>query len=382
MSSGVYYKVIVSSDGETYDLSSDVDSFTIDEQLTMADKLTLNLNDPYKVLSHALVEGLRIKIDLGTTDDHSIVFSGSVYEVSGDFPQDGTPKLQVIAQDASMAMGLVARDLQRTGSLQRIFTDIAETQEYNSHFDISAKLDIDPAIYIKKRQNGQTDREFLKDLAVQYDYQLYAVPGEELDRVEFVSTISIIKQDPKVELKFRCDVGNRLLSFHVDSKISQVKRPKKYSIYDFTSGKLSDPTTKNIEYVKNIEDRHEEENFTAFEKEFPEKADKLKTFLGSVKNARSNMIDEWNKSNPQPIVTHAWNLASTQQDAPIKGQHQVNTLFYGMMASGMTSGNPNLHAQKMVAILDSGRFSGDWFVTKALHTLNDEGYKTEFECQR
>ena len=110
MSGDLYYSVLVTAGCAQYDLAPDLRAFVIEEDRATPDKLTVELTDPYKVLGHALQPGMEIEVDLGTLDDHSLIFRGRIYKVEGNFQSGSLPTLKIQAYDRSMAMGLRVRN--------------------------------------------------------------------------------------------------------------------------------------------------------------------------------------------------------------------------------------------------------------------------------
>jgi hypothetical protein len=51
-----------------------------------------------------------VEVDLGTTDDHAVVFRGRIHQADADFPQEGVPSLTLHAHDRAMQMGLRPRN--------------------------------------------------------------------------------------------------------------------------------------------------------------------------------------------------------------------------------------------------------------------------------
>ena len=117
MADDLFYKVSVTAPGATYDLSNDLGSLTVEQRASQPAKVTIELNDPFKVFSHALQEGMGMEVDLGRAEDHAVVFQGSIYQVNASFPEAGVPTLTLQAYDGTMAMGIEARTPRRQGQI-------------------------------------------------------------------------------------------------------------------------------------------------------------------------------------------------------------------------------------------------------------------------
>src|SRR5262245_60820420 len=126
--------------GGSYDLSDDISSLSIAQQEGTADLLSIDIEDPYKLLGHALQEGMDIEVELGTDDDHAVVFRGRIYKVDGSFPADATPTIKLQAYDSRMRMGLRERNRPWADvTLSDIVNQIA--QDYFSNIDVVVQGD-------------------------------------------------------------------------------------------------------------------------------------------------------------------------------------------------------------------------------------------------
>ena len=171
-SQDLFYKMSIDAGGAHYDLSADITSFTIEEDSTRPDQLTINLSDPYKVFSHAFQEGMDLEVDLGTADDHSIIFRGRIYKVEGEFPKSGVPRLTLRAHDNSMKMGLRKRNRPwKDLTLQDIVEQITSSYGFAS---VDVQLQGNPNFLGNGiRQQEETDLAFLLRLAQEYGCEMY-----------------------------------------------------------------------------------------------------------------------------------------------------------------------------------------------------------------
>ena len=106
MTQELYYNISVNVTGVSYDLSGDISTLTISEESGKPDQLVIEMSDLYKTFSHALQIGMDLEVDMGTVDDHSLIFKGKIYKVEAELPEDGVGSLRIVAHDGSMAMGL------------------------------------------------------------------------------------------------------------------------------------------------------------------------------------------------------------------------------------------------------------------------------------
>lgn len=377
MAGDLFYRLSVTSSGVAYDASDDLSSMTIEQREGTPDALVAHMADPYKVLSHALQEGMEVEAELGTDDDHATVFRGRIYKVSGSFPAEQTPTIQLSAYDPSMAMGLRARNRPWTDtSLSDIVRTIAA--DYFTQVDID--LLGDPRFTGNGiRQQEETDLAFLRRLAAAYGCILY-VTVEGADCVfHFVAQYAAMKRTPTVTVYYgRSDVEDRLLQFDSAVDASQIELPRVLSGIDYDTGKATETDTAPLQDVGTTDDPFLSENLTALAAADPARAARLEALIGSAAATRTMLTTELGQTVREASAT----FISEDQQAVI-AQNQFSTSLRGMRGSGGTDGIRRMTAQANILIGDvGGRFSGTWFLSQVRHSLDERGYRTEFECRR
>ncbi len=378
MSRDLYYRVSVRAGTASYDLSHDLTGLTIEEDEHKPDQLTVDLSDPYKVLSHALQEGMEVEVDLGYSDDHCIIFRGRIYKVDSDFPQDGLPTIKFSAYDKSMRMGLRKRNRPWTDmALSEIVETIAE--EYFDN-DVSVDLRGDPQFSGNGiRQQDETDLAFLLRLARQYGAEMFVVTDEDTDILHFQSQYSIMKADPEFTLYHgRCGVSGHLISFQAGSNITDIQLPRVFSGIEYESGERTEATTAEIEEIGDAEDPFFDDNLSSFSKKEPERAAQLESLLAEAQAIPDELREELGGEERQPTPGFA-----SQEELDTRAQNQFSTSIHGMRGSGTTPGNQRIRAQANIRIADvGGRFSGIWYLSQVRHIISNQGYLTEIQCQR
>jgi phage protein D len=374
----LYYQVQVTAGGAAYDLSSDLASFTLDEQEGRPDQLTLRVPDPYKVFSHAFQEGMEVMLDLGTTEDHAIVFRGRIHQADADFPQDATPTLTLHAHDRAQQMGLRRRSpppwVDR--KLSEIVAEIAMAHGFKS---ADVRVGGDPLFDGNGiRQQNETDLEFLLRLAADWACQMYVDPADG-DVLRFLSQKNVMSELQQVTLYYgRCGVPDRLLSFQPRSDVADIQLPRVFSGVDYTTGEMIAPASAQEEDEVDTEDAFLDENLAAFREREPERAGLLEGIISAAPDVRTTLLAELGTAHR--VATPAF---TTPENIEARRLNQLSTSALGMRASGSTVGNMRLHAQTAVRLADvGGRFSGTWFLSQVRHVLDAQGYRTEFEARR
>lgn len=374
----LYYRVSIKASGAAFDLSPNVSSLLVEEDQHNPDMLTVNMGDPHKVFSHAFQEGMEVEVDLGTVDDHSIMFRGRIYSVDGDFPQAGVPRLTIRAYDNSMKMGL--RERNRTWQ-DKTLSDIVRGIA-TEHGFVRTQISVlgDPRFEGNGlRQQDETDLAFLRRLAEDYGCEMFVSADDAGDKLHFVSQHTIMTEEPPITLYHgRRDVTHHLLSFQPSSNVNDIRLPRVFVGMNFKDGTPTEPTEARDEQVAETEDRFFDANLADFAQNNPVRARQLRALITAAPTVQKKLREELGSANREVVrgFTTAEMLAE-------RAKNQFSTSIEGMRASGRTHGTKNMHAQSSVGIEDvGGRFSGTWYLSQVRHVLNRQGYFTEFQCQR
>lgn len=374
-----FYCVTITAAGAHYDLSSDLSTLAIEEEGGKPDKLTIELSDPFKVLSHALQEGMEVEVDLGTVQDHSLIFRGQICKVEGSFPQDSVPGLRLLAYDHSIKLGLRKRNRKWTDtSIREIVEQIVSEAPGFGGSDVQLSADLQ-LTGNGMRQQDETDLAFLRRLASRYACELYVTPDLLSDTLHFIARQQIMQNEPEVTLFYgRCGVANSLLSFEASSDVSNIQLPPTFAGIDYATGEPTEVKTAVVKEVGTYDDRFLDENLTAFLAREPLKGMQLQGLLTASPVVQQALRKELGSEARQ--VTTGF---TTAEELNVRAANQFNTSMHGMRASGSTPGHHRIHAQSAITIADvGGRFSGTWYLNQVRHIVNGEGYRTEFQCQR
>ena len=373
----LFYQVTIKAGNAVeYDLSRDLDSFTIEEDAAKADLLTIQLSDPFKVFSHAFQEGMDVDVDLGRADDHSIIFRGRVYKVEASFPEDAVPTLGVKAMDNTMKMGLQKRNRPFADkTLNQIVTEVATP--YFQRLDVT--LNGDPRFTGNGiRQDEETDLGFLRRLAERYACEMYAEADDLGESFRFLARSVVMEADPAVTLYHgRCGVPNRLLAFDASGDVSDIQLPRVFAGINEADGIATEVTETTVEEVGDAEDDALQENLAEFGKRDPLQAERLAGLMAAASAVQEELRQELGTAVRETTPTF-----TTPEELQERRKNQFSTSQLGMRASGSTPGNKDMHAQQSLRILDASRFSGRWFLSQVKHVMNGNGYQTQFECQR
>jgi phage protein D len=379
MADDLFYYVQIKAGSASYDMSRDIRSLTIEETSTEADMLTINLSDPYKVLSHAFQEGMEVEVDLGTVSDHSILFRGRVYAINSDFPLAGVPTLVLRAHDNRMRMGLKPRSRPWWNvTLTELVKKIVQNPDYKFQ-SYEVEVTGDPLFEGNGiRQHNLTDLDFLLKLARENACEMFVESEAPGDKLVFKSESKIMDADPQVTLYYgRCGVPNRLLTFQASGEVRNIRLPRVFSAMSDRLGQTHS-ASEIPPKAPETNDSYFDENLSALAKQDSKKADQLKALISAAPEIQQQLRTELGSVERVSTPTFATNQAL--QDL---AKNQYNLSQLGMRANGSTSGNHRIHAQNSIGIADvGGRFSDKWYLSQVRHILDRQGYRTEFQCQR
>jgi phage protein D len=380
MSDDLFYRVTVNAADASYELSDDIDSFTVEQRGSDPDLLTIQLADPFHVFGMALQEGMEVEVEIGTDSDHSLIFRGRLYHIDASFPSHGVPRLEVKAYDRGMRMGLHKRNRRfQNLTLSALVQQIAAPY-FNGNVQVT--LSGDPTFDAHGiRQQEETDLAFLKRLAEDFGCVIFTDLGESSDgdTFHFIAEQQVMSADPDLSLYYRrSDVDYPLDEFTASIDISRLRLPRVLSGIDYDSGEAIDAPTSDTLGIAPADDPYLDESLTEFRTDDPLKAAQLEVLISAAPTVQLALRDELG-----PVERAATPTFVSRQQLNQIAQNQPSTSLLGMQASGAAPGVKELKARSSVAIANvGGRFSGNWYLSEVRHVLNHDGYFVHFECQR
>ncbi|PCC73776.1 Phage protein D [Nannocystis exedens] len=377
MADTLFYQVLVTSGGASYDLSRDLASFTWEQDDTRPDQLTLLVPDGHKVFSHALQEGMKVELSFGTDVEHAVVFRGRIYGVDMVVPRAGAPELTIRALDRSAEMG--THRVTRRWDEKPLSTVVKDVLAPYAFADPAIEIVPDPDV--KAVQEGTTDLKFLSQLCDEYGCVLYVEQRPSDERVHFVGKAQIVQSEPELQLYHgRCGVPDVLDEFDATVDARRAEIPYVLTGVDRKTGKPLDPITVEPRSPGVVDDPFLAENLAAIAD--PTKRALLQQLIDAAPTAAAELRklrlaeDGVEHDRSKPALT-------TTAELRLKADNWVSTHALGMSATGASAGLPRLRARTLVELLDvGGRFSGRWYVSRVKHSVGLGGYRTEFDCRR
>lgn len=362
-----------------YDLSSDVESFTWEQDDTKPDRLTLVVPDSHKVLSHVLVEGMRIEFAFGTEREHPTVFRGRIYGVDVDCKPGAPQRLTVRAEDRLAELGLKYTRKRSWGEqpLSAVVTQLLEPYKFSK----LPSIDAGGNPLIKETQIDENDLEFLTRLCEYFGCVAYIeqLPDSEVFRL--VGRSILAARDPVLYLSHgRSGVSNSLSEFNGTCDPRRASVGYVFGGFDRNTGKALELLRVRPEWRGATDDPFLKENLAAIAD--PGRRKQLEAMIRATPIAGGELVMLREGEMPEQVDPHI-SKRTTAEELALRRDNWRSVHALGMGASGSCAGTPKLRARTIINIDDvGGRLSGHWYVTEVRHTVDHHGYSTDFSCKR
>jgi len=333
----------------------DVSSVSVTDNANQADSFTFTLRDrcpePGRLFaggkklqwmdSKIFDEGSRVKIDMGYVNNLRPMLLGEITAVSPTFPANGQPTLTV--QGRSLYDRLrhaYIRKPFKSSTDSDIACDIATAMKLNAEVDRTA------AEHLLVSPNSDV-ATFLKQRAERIGYEV--VVKEET--LYFQRPRYLDNPHPALTLEW----GKSLISFS----------PRLSTYNTVTKVTVRSPQTS---------------------------LGRGKVPLVGTATAGDERVKMGTETGPeiarrifgdQNVVIEDHNIASAEEANEVaRSQLETRALNF-ITGRGSCSGNPAIRARMVIELNGLGeRFSGSYYVTSATHTINNSGYRTDFEIKR
>jgi phage protein D/phage baseplate assembly protein gpV len=318
------------------DVANQVLSLKVETDLDLAGSFGIVVRNPDNMLlDSALFDlGKTVEIHLGYGNDLQPAFLGEITSIEPSFPQDGPPVVRVAGYDKSYKM----RRKQPEPTDYKFMNDSIIAARIAVENGLIPIVDPTPGL-IEKITQVESDMAFLKARARKYFFDVYV----EWDRLHF--------QFPRPQTAaYVLEWGHNLSSF---------------------SPRISSAGLAGLQIIRGYNQELAQTIFgIALAADF--NLDNLEERLGS------SAIDLLTSLARRGIRK---NTIENPLDAIVLAKSLLQDILEGMYeGTGMCVGIPDLRAGSFVAIQGVGkRFSGTYRVRKVTHTIDDNGFRTEFE---
>ncbi len=332
-----------------------VQSVTMTESNTMSDSFSFTVRDRHPdpgrfagggqlvwMDSDTFKEENEVKIEIGYRGGAAVSFLGLITAVNPTFPQNGTPTLTVRGQ------GLFKRLLKQSDA--RSFRDKKDSeiaQEIAQLVDLDCKPDPTNVKYPLVTSETGTYADFLRKRAERIGYE-FAVTKKTL---LFQKPGYITKPGPNLTLEWGRDLKSFTPTLSTYKKITHVKVRASQTSCGRGKAPVEGSAGPGDERGK----------------------------LGA--KTASQIAEEVASKNE--IIAEDHDVTSPQEAKEVAVAKLEASSLEFITGSGACNGNPQLRARAVIQIKGIGaRFSGNYYVTSATHTIDSSGYHTTFEVKR
>jgi len=319
------------------------------------------------------MEGCHAEIDLGYAEpgQHALMLRALITKVEVTYPENGSPQVKIKGEDKSIEMGLAERRVkwERT-TVNQIVRTIGERYKFAK---VEAALKPDPKVVLEN-QDAKTDLAFLQDLAKTYTAKCFVELNEKNQEVLYFipdRRILRVNRADQLVLRYRQGPVSNLMSFSPQFEASDIDRVKAVHTIDRGGQAVKTPPQPPVEVfvwplATDLESRASKADF-----------ERIDALYKAGLRAREKLQQEL--AAPKPVTGKA--AVSQQQVDDEAGALESRRL--GMSCGGATIGSIWMRAKCNVTISGvHGRFAGDWYVTRVTHTVDSNGYKTDFKAVR
>jgi len=344
-------------EGETLEHGTNVDvlSVSVTENANEADSFAISLRDRHaesgrfpsgarlKWLDHEdLQEGKKVTISMGYVNDMRIMMKGEITALAPSFPENGQPRISV--RGFSLYHRLTR---ERRRKPFKATTDSGIAREVASALGLTPDVDETSAEQPLVSPKGETYHAILSQRAQRIGFEL----AVKLDRLIFKKPAYIDRPDPELTLEW----GRDLRRF--------TPRLRTYGLY--TEVTVRGPQTSQ--------------------------GGGKEPWVGtaSAGDERQKLGDE---SASQIALGRFEENRYTHPDHNIRSQEEAQDIAVAKLeekslefitGGGSCMGRTDLQARTVVEIKGVGeRFSGPYYVTQVIHTIDTNGYRSDFKVKR
>ncbi|MBW2121336.1 MAG: phage late control D family protein [Deltaproteobacteria bacterium] len=317
-------------------------SFTVRDHLPEPDRLFPGGERLQWMDSRIFDEGNRVEIYMGYADDLVSMMVGEITAVNPSFPASGQPTLRV------QGYSLYHR-LQRT-RLRKPFkatTDSGIVRQIATQMNLEPMVDETEVEYPLVSPKGETCASFLRQRAERICYEVVV----KRETLYFQRPRYLENPSPGLTLEW----GRSLI--HFSPRLPTFNAPTEVTVRgsQTSQGRGKEPLVGTA--------RAGDERV------------KMGTETGQ-QIARSVFGDHH-------LLVEDHNITTSQEANEVARARLETQAMNFITGSGSCIGNPRLRARMVLALKGLGkRFSGNYYVTAATHTIDGGGYRTDFQVKR
>jgi phage protein D len=359
---------VVTVEGE--DVTDLVRHLELEENDSLADMARLTLGDDDLVLSDVLHEGLAVEVDLGTPQEHAVVFRGVVTGIVADFLSRGGPTVELTVADGLIGLSLRPRtkrwfNTPVSGIVREIALSNSLLPGRIEPADDRVVTDAAP-----EQQVEETDLAFLHRLADTFDSKVFVEQTGPTDSLSFVATRVLLEAEPVPQrLVFNANLADFRAAFDAFATA-----PETHLVS--TDPKTGATVELGERLVGPIEPSWIPDS--ARIARLGEAAGRVSSILARGATKRARVADFW-RLPPRVAGVPARDAA----DRSLALGDRARRL--GQSARGRAEGSIWLQPRARVQVHGvGGRWSGPWYLARVRHELDltTRAYTTSFACVR
>lgn len=350
------YRIVVKGEELQHGANVDVLSVSVTDTIDRADSFTFTMRDrhpdPKRLFaggtqlkwmdSDLFDEGNEVEIHMGYVDDLRLMVRGKIKAVSSNFPESGQPTLQVTGYSPF-------HDLQhrRRRKPFESATDSDIAKEIADEMGLKAEVDGTKAKHLLYSPKGASYASILRERAKRIGYEVAAKDGT----VFFQKPGYLVNPSPVLTLEW----GRNLRSFKPRLSAHNMVTKVRVRGSQTTQGKGKEP------------------------------------LVGEAK-AGDERVKMGKQTGNQAAKRVYGDHTVTIDDHDIESQAEANERALAdlelramdyIIGNGSCIGDPRIRARIVIELKGLGkRFSGNYYVTSATHTIDGGGYRTDFEVKR
>lgn len=347
------YAVRLGRDDLMRDLLVAVSQVEVDMELGKTTRFSFTVTDCYSHKLHAfktgrgadvlslLTFGTEIEMCLGYGDARSTppLVTGTITEITTNFPDGGAPELTVSGNDHGFALTM--------GKSSRSWSNARDSDavhEIAGFHNINARIETTKAPHAQIEQSQESDWEFLKKLADRNHFELY---------VDERKTLHFSPPNDKAAAVVRLVYGEGLLSFKPEANLAgQISQVELYGWNPKTKKPFIGRASAGEE--SGLDGKSAGQHLNSFVRD-PKKKPTLRL--------------------RQPVFTQA----EADQRAKAALNERAKQFLTG---EGETIGLPELRPDRNVALDKLGApFSKTYYLQQTTHKIDSSGYRTRFKVK-
>jgi phage protein D len=336
------------------DLTVAVSQVEVDMVLGAASRISFTVTDCYSHKLHCFQTGrgddllkllqfgaeLEVCLGYGDAKTTPLMVSGTITEITTNFPESGSPELTVAGYDHGFPLTIGKNTRTWENKL-----DSFAVEEIARDNNIAAIIEKTTEQHAQIEQNQESDWEFLKKLADRNHYELYV---DERRKLHFA------KPNDRADAVVSLNYGEGLLSFKPEANLAgQISRVE---VYGWDS--------KNKKKFIGVANAGEESG------------------LLQAKSAGQFLKSFGRDPSKQPTLRlrqPVFSQAEADQRAKAALNERAKQFLTG---EGETIGLPELRPDRNVKLMNLGdKFSKVYYIQQATHKVDSSGYRTRFKVK-